>query len=62
MMGEWLSTAISSDKQRILGVFGEDDSWGLMYNLYADVLLKTDLVPNSVRMCRPYHIMPLTSH
>ena len=61
MMSQWLSTALSSDKKSVLGIFGEDGSWGLMYNLYADVLLKTDLIPNSVRVYRLYHALRLTS-
>ena len=47
-MDQWKSSALSSDQQRILGVFGEDTSWSLMYNLYIDLLLGTKLVPTSV--------------
>ena len=62
LMSQWLSTALSSDKQRILGIFGQDDSWGLMYNLYADVLLGTNLVPKSVRVYSNPPTMLLTLH
>ena len=48
-MNQWLSTALSSDKQQILGIFGDDSSWSLVYNLYADLVLGTNLVPKSVR-------------
>ena len=47
-MEQWKSSALSSDQQRILGVFGEETSWSLTYNLYIDLLLGTNLVPTSV--------------
>ena len=45
-----MGSALSSDKQQILGRFGDDtgSSWSLAYNLYADRLLGTNLVPDSV--------------
>lgn len=62
LMDQWLSTALSSSKQRILGILGEEDSWGLMYNLYADVLLGTNLVPKSVSVYCTYHTALPTLH
>ena len=47
-MEKWQSLALSSDQQSILATFGVEDSWSLMYNLYADLLLGTGLVPQSV--------------
>ncbi|KAI0368349.1 hypothetical protein BV20DRAFT_471147 [Pilatotrama ljubarskyi] len=40
----WHSLAPSSDGQRILGVYGDQESWSLIYNLYYDRLLGTNIV------------------
>lgn len=48
LMNGWLSSSLSTDRQHILGVFGDESSWSLTYNLYADALLGTNLVPQSV--------------
>lgn len=40
--------ALSSDQQHILLRYGEEGSWTLLYNLYADKLLGLDLVDPSV--------------
>lgn len=44
----WQSLATSSDGQHLLANYGNDSSWALMYNLYADRLLQTRVVPDSV--------------
>ncbi|KAL1944830.1 hypothetical protein VTO73DRAFT_2450 [Trametes versicolor] len=44
LMQQWQSLALSFDQQHFLGVYGNQTSWALMYNLYADRLLGTNLV------------------
>ena len=51
LIAKWQSLVFSSDHSRILGTFGDDDSWSLTYNLYADRLLGTNLVTKLV--CGP---------
>ncbi|EMD37764.1 hypothetical protein CERSUDRAFT_154621 [Gelatoporia subvermispora B] len=48
LIGQWSSMALSSDQQHILLRYGEEDSWTLLYNLYADKLLGLDLVDPSI--------------
>ena len=48
LIGEWKPLALSSDQKRVLETFGVEDSWSLTYNLYADLLLGTGLVPQLV--------------
>lgn len=44
---------MSADGQHILASYGNQNSWALVYNLYADRLLETNLVPDSVSaVCR----------
>ncbi|KAJ3539023.1 hypothetical protein NM688_g6428 [Phlebia brevispora] len=46
---QWQSQALSSASQHILTSFGDPDtSWSLSYNLFADRLLNTTVVPSSV--------------
>ncbi|KAJ3555355.1 hypothetical protein NM688_g2626 [Phlebia brevispora] len=46
---QWQSQALSSASQHILASFGDPDtSWSLSYNLFADRLLNTTIVPSSV--------------
>ncbi|KAJ3489039.1 hypothetical protein NLI96_g2399 [Meripilus lineatus] len=46
---QWRSSALSSDKAHILANFGDSgDSWSLMYNLYADKLLRTKVVGDDI--------------
>ncbi|KAI0759823.1 hypothetical protein BD413DRAFT_495995 [Trametes elegans] len=56
LFNAWQSLALSSDKQHILGTYGSQQSWALMYNLYADLLLGTNLVnqtsPSTHVMCQ----------
>ena len=47
-MKQWQSLALSSDQQSILETFGVENSWSLTYNLYANLLLGTGLVQQSV--------------
>ena len=48
LLGEWVSLALSSDKSRILGFYNDESSDSLLYNIYADRLLGTNLIPQSV--------------
>ncbi|CCM02776.1 uncharacterized protein FIBRA_04884 [Fibroporia radiculosa] len=47
----WQSGVVSSgsNTQHLLFDFGDEDSWALMYNLYADRLLQTNLVSASTQ-------------
>lgn len=49
LIGQWRSLAMSSDQKRLLNAYGDQQSWTTLYNLYADKLLGTDLVDQSVR-------------
>ncbi|KAI0358681.1 hypothetical protein OH77DRAFT_1421109 [Trametes cingulata] len=44
----WHSLALSSDGDHLLGVYGDQESWSLMYNLYYDRLLGTNIVNQMV--------------
>ena len=50
MLGSWQSLAASSDQGHLLGEYGQQDSWALLYNIYADKLIGTDLVTQAVRL------------
>ncbi len=53
LIGSWQSLAQSTTQQRLLGVYDNQQSWALMYNLYADLLLGTKLIPQSVSIHAP---------
>ena len=42
---------MSSDGSHILGFYGEENSSSLLYNIYADRLLGTGLISQSVSNC-----------
>ena len=44
----WQSLALSSDQSHFLSSYGEESSSALMYNLFSDLLLGTNVVPQSV--------------
>ncbi|KAL7281458.1 hypothetical protein ACG7TL_004773 [Trametes sanguinea] len=44
LVGSWQSLATSADQNHILGFYGNQQSWALMYNIYADRLLGTNIV------------------
>ena len=46
---QWQNLTMSSDKSHLRMAFGQDQTSGLMYNLYADKLLNLNLVPSEVR-------------
>ena len=48
LIGSWLSLAESNSQQHLLGVYGDQQSWALLYNIYADLLLGTNLIPQTV--------------
>ena len=45
---QWQNLALSSDKLHLTLNYGNDTSWGLAYNLYADKLLSTNVFPQSI--------------
>lgn len=49
-MNTWQELALSSDQTHFLSSYGEESSSALMYNLFADLWLGTNLVAESVRM------------
>ncbi|KAI0665951.1 hypothetical protein C8Q78DRAFT_1062280 [Trametes maxima] len=48
LVGSWQSLALSTDQKHLLGAYGNPSSWALMYNIYADRLLGTNLVSQTV--------------
>ncbi|KAM5534565.1 hypothetical protein V8D89_011769 [Ganoderma adspersum] len=48
LLGSWLSLATSSDGSHLLGTYGDQTSWSLMYNLFTDKMLGLNLVSQSV--------------
>ncbi|KAI9067393.1 DUF1793-domain-containing protein [Trametes sanguinea] len=48
LAGSWQSLATSVDQKHILGFYGNQQSWALMYNIYADRLLGTDVVSQTL--------------
>ncbi|KAI0633571.1 DUF1793-domain-containing protein [Trametes polyzona] len=48
LYGQWQSLSLSSDQQHLLGVYGNQNTWALMYNVFADRLLGTNLVDQSI--------------
>ncbi|PVF95783.1 DUF1793-domain-containing protein [Serendipita vermifera] len=47
-VGRWQELATSSDGMHLTLSYGNETSWGLSYNLYADRLLSLDLFPSAV--------------
>ena len=47
-MTVWESLALSTDESHFLSSYGEQSSSALMYNLFSDLLLGTNIVPQSV--------------
>lgn len=45
---QWQGFATSSDGLHLTLAYNNDSTWGLSYNMYADKLLKTNLIPSSV--------------
>ncbi|KAI0370619.1 DUF1793-domain-containing protein [Pilatotrama ljubarskyi] len=48
LVGQWESLALSLDGQHLLGTYGKQNSWALIYNLYADHLLGTNVVDQAL--------------
>ncbi len=59
----WQSMALSADGQHVLSSYGDPDrSWSLLYNLFADKLLQTNVVRDNVYIFRfkvPYNTLPV---
>ena len=56
----WLSRVVSSDKTRLLSVFDQQQSSGILYNLYADKLLGTNIFPASIYELREQPLLFLS--
>ena len=48
LLGSFLPRATSSDGSRLLGKYGDQQSWSSMYNIFADKMLGLSFVPQSV--------------
>ncbi|THH15082.1 hypothetical protein EUX98_g9519, partial [Antrodiella citrinella] len=48
LVSSWQSLALSQDSLHVLAVYGNEQSWTLPYNLYADILLQTNLISNNI--------------
>ncbi|EMD37367.1 hypothetical protein CERSUDRAFT_114040 [Gelatoporia subvermispora B] len=48
LMSEWDMLAYSSDQSHVLMDYGDESSWALMYNLYPDRLLGTNLINSTI--------------
>ncbi|KAM5540207.1 hypothetical protein V8D89_006026 [Ganoderma adspersum] len=48
LLNSFLSLAASSSGSHLLGNYGDQQSWSLMYNLFADKMLGLNFVPQSV--------------
>ncbi|TCD67397.1 hypothetical protein EIP91_012432 [Steccherinum ochraceum] len=48
LLQTWEASAIASVGTRVLNTYGDENSWTLAYNLYADKLLQTGLVNQSI--------------
>ena len=49
MLDEWIPLALSSDRSSVLANFNSQSSSVLLYNLFADKLLRLSLVSDEVR-------------
>ncbi|KAI0793192.1 hypothetical protein C8Q75DRAFT_840168 [Abortiporus biennis] len=58
---QWQSMALSKDQTHLVADYGDDGSWTLAYNLYADRLLQTQLVSDSVYQLLTEYYKGLTS-
>ncbi|KAK3650978.1 hypothetical protein LTR56_006029 [Elasticomyces elasticus] len=47
-ISQWQTLGVASDKTHTTLSYGNDSSHGLLYNLYADALLQTNLVPKEI--------------
>ena len=54
---QWQNFALSSDKTHLTLNYGNDASWGLAYNLYADKLLGTNVFPQSIFDLRQFLVL-----
>ena len=50
LLASWISFSVSSDRGHLLGQYNQQTSWALLYNIYADVLLGTDLITSNVSL------------
>ncbi|KAI9067371.1 hypothetical protein FKP32DRAFT_1563883 [Trametes sanguinea] len=48
LVESWQSLAASTDHKHLLGIYGDQQSWTLMYNVYADRLLGTNIVSQAL--------------
>ncbi|EMD40769.1 hypothetical protein CERSUDRAFT_111353 [Gelatoporia subvermispora B] len=48
LISQWEQLATASGNNHLTLTYGDDTSWGLAYNLYADILLNTSLVPAQI--------------
>ncbi|OSD07070.1 hypothetical protein PYCCODRAFT_1464180 [Trametes coccinea BRFM310] len=48
LVSSWQSLATSTDQEHLLGYYGDEQSWTLMYNIYADRLLGTEIISQTL--------------
>jgi hypothetical protein len=53
LYAQWRSYVLTGDGTdgRLIAAYGQEDSWTLGYNLFADVWLGTNVVETSVGVC-----------
>lgn len=44
----WLEGVVAQDNSHLLSTFGDEESSGMIYNMYADSLLGLGLIPSKV--------------
>ena len=60
-VSKWQTYATASSGDHLTLQYGQDDTWGLSYNLYGDKLLGLGLFPDSIYEMRAYELDVLSA-